>query len=76
VGDAEPTAGGIVRPDGVLLEHPLDADFLMRHSDVAFRLGMRDAALEDLGKILLFEPGRQDALRRKAAIECAGLPGK
>ncbi len=59
-----------------LMEHPLDMEALMLHSDVAFRLGMKDAALEDLGKILLFDPGREDALRRKAAIESAGLPGK
>ena len=59
-----------------LMEHPIDADALMRHSDVVFRLGMREAALEDLGKVLLFDPGREDALRRKAAIESAGLPGK
>ena len=58
------------------MEHPLDADALMAHSDVVFRLGMREAALEDLGKVLLFDPGREDALRRKAAIESAGLPGK
>ncbi|MBE0569819.1 MAG: glycosyltransferase [Deltaproteobacteria bacterium] len=62
--------------DAHLLEHPLDADALMRHSDIVFRLGMREAALEDLGKVLLFDPRREDALRRKAAIESAVLPGK
>lgn len=59
-----------------LMEHPLDADALLAHSDVLFRLGMREAALEDLVKILLFDPGREDALRRKAAIEAAGSQGK
>jgi glycosyltransferase involved in cell wall biosynthesis/2-polyprenyl-3-methyl-5-hydroxy-6-metoxy-1,4-benzoquinol methylase len=59
-----------------LLESPLDMEALLAHSDVAFRLGMREAALEDLERILLFEPGREDALRRKAAIEGAGLPAK
>lgn len=59
-----------------LMEHPLDADALLAHSDVAFRLGMREAALEDLGKILLFDPGRKDALRRKAAIEGACPKGE
>jgi glycosyltransferase involved in cell wall biosynthesis/2-polyprenyl-3-methyl-5-hydroxy-6-metoxy-1,4-benzoquinol methylase len=62
--------------DRRLMEHPLDADALLAHSDVVFRLGMREAALEDLEKILLFDPVREDALRRKAAIESAGLPGK
>lgn len=59
-----------------LMEHPLDAEALLAHSDVVFRLGMRDAALEDLDRILLFDPGREDALRRKAAIEAAGSPGE
>jgi glycosyltransferase involved in cell wall biosynthesis len=54
-----------------LMERPLDAEALLLHSDVAFRLGLRDAALEDLGKVLLFDPGHEDALRRKAAIEGA-----
>jgi SAM-dependent methyltransferase len=40
-----------------LLESPLDMEALLAHSDVAFRLGMREAALEDLDRILLFEPG-------------------
>jgi glycosyltransferase involved in cell wall biosynthesis/ubiquinone/menaquinone biosynthesis C-methylase UbiE len=62
--------------DAHLMEHPLDADALMRRSDVLSRLGMGEAALEDLGKILLFDPGCGDALRRKAAIESARLPGK
>jgi glycosyltransferase involved in cell wall biosynthesis/SAM-dependent methyltransferase len=57
--------------DRHLMEHPLDAEALLARSDVVFRLGMREAALEDLGKILLFDPGREDALRRKAAIEGA-----
>ncbi|MBE0602927.1 MAG: methyltransferase domain-containing protein, partial [Deltaproteobacteria bacterium] len=59
-----------------LMEHPLDMEALMLHSDIAFRLGMREAALEDLGKVLLFDPAREDALRRKAAIESARLPGR
>lgn len=59
-----------------LMEHPLDMEALMRHSDVAFRLGLKDSALEDLAKVLLFDPGREDALRRKAAIEGAAFQGK
>ena len=59
--------------DEHLLEHPLDADVLIRRSEIRFRLGMKDAALEDLGNVLLFDPSREDALRRKAAIEGAFL---
>jgi tetratricopeptide (TPR) repeat protein len=55
--------------DGFLEAHPLDADALLRHSDVCFRLGRRDEAVADLEKILLFEPGREDALARRAAFE-------
>ncbi|MBI5575344.1 MAG: glycosyltransferase [Deltaproteobacteria bacterium] len=54
--------------------HPLDAEALLRHSDICVRLGRRDEAFADLEKILLFEPGREDALARKAAFERA-LPG-
>ena len=54
-----------------LMERPLDIDVLMRHSDIVFRMGMKEAALEDLDKVLLFNPGHEEALRRKAAIEGA-----
>ncbi len=59
-----------------LMEHPLDPEALLAHSDVAVRLGMTEAALEDLEKVLLFDPGREDALRRKAALrDAAGRKG-
>jgi hypothetical protein len=61
--------------DAHLLEHPLDLDALVARSELSSRLGMDGAALEDLGKVLLFAPGREDALRRMAAIEGAGTAG-
>jgi glycosyltransferase involved in cell wall biosynthesis/2-polyprenyl-3-methyl-5-hydroxy-6-metoxy-1,4-benzoquinol methylase len=54
-----------------LEEHPLDAEALLRHSDICAQLGRTDEALDDLGKILLFEPERPDARARKARIESA-----
>ncbi|MFA6149244.1 MAG: methyltransferase domain-containing protein [bacterium] len=56
-----------------LEEHPLDADALLRHSDLCSRLGSREEALADLDKILLFHPERKDALVRKAALAPARL---
>jgi len=52
-----------------LMERPLDIDALMRHSDIVFRMGMKEAALEDLDKVLLVNPRHAAARRRKAAIE-------
>jgi SAM-dependent methyltransferase len=51
-----------------LEEHPLDPDALLRHSETCFGLGRGEEALADLDKILLFHPGRKDALERKAAL--------
>ena len=48
--------------------HPLDADALLRHSEVCSRLGRRDEAIADLDKVLLFMPERKDAFERKAAL--------
>ncbi|MHB1011316.1 MAG: methyltransferase domain-containing protein [Desulfobacteria bacterium] len=56
-----------------LEEHPLDADALLRHSEICSRLGRSDEAIADLDKILLFHPGRKDALERKAALVPARL---
>jgi glycosyltransferase involved in cell wall biosynthesis/SAM-dependent methyltransferase len=56
--------------------HPLDTDALLRHSEICSRLGRRDEAIADLEKILLFHPGRKDALERKAALAPARVaPG-
>lgn len=56
-----------------LEEHPLDADALLRHSEICIGIGRRDEAIADLDKILLFAPGRKDALERKAAFVHARL---
>lgn len=56
-----------------LEEHPIDADALLRHSEICSRLGRRDEAITDLEKILLFHPGRKDALERKAALAPARI---
>ena len=52
-----------------LEEHPLDADALLRHSEVCLRLGRRDEAIADLDKVLLFMPERKDALALKEEVE-------
>jgi tetratricopeptide (TPR) repeat protein len=62
--------------DEFLEAHPLDAESLLLHSDVCFNLGRRDEALADLDKILLFYPGREDAVARKAAVENVLLPAE
>lgn len=59
-----------------LMECPLDIDALICHSDIVFRLGLKEAALEDLEKALLFNPGHEEALRRKAVIEGVALQEK
>ncbi|MHB1011374.1 MAG: glycosyltransferase [Desulfobacteria bacterium] len=56
-----------------LEEHPLDADALLRHSEICSRLGRRDEAIADLDKVLLFHPGRKGAFERKAALAPAPL---
>ena len=56
-----------------LEEHLLDPDALLRHSELCFRLGRGEEAIADLDKILLFHPGRKDALERKAALVPARL---
>jgi len=65
-GDLEGARGALERH---LMERPLDIDALIRHSDIVFRLGLKEAALEDLEKVLLLNRGHEEALRRKAAIE-------
>lgn len=72
-GDLEGARGALERH---LIERPLDVDALMRHSDIVFRMGSKEAALESLDKVLLFYPGHEEALRRKAAIENAALRRK
>jgi len=57
-----------------LEEHPLDADALLRHSEVCSRLGRRDEAIADLDKLLLFMPERKDALALKEEVERALPP--
>ena len=59
-----------------LEEHPLDADALLRHSEICSRLGRRDEAIADLDKILLFEPHRKEALELRTGLHQALLPGK
>ncbi|MEW6720414.1 MAG: glycosyltransferase, partial [Thermodesulfobacteriota bacterium] len=68
-------AGARAALDAHLLEHPLDLDALVARSELSSRLGMDEEALEDLGKVLLFAPSREDALRQKAAIEAARSAG-
>ncbi|MCL2102597.1 MAG: glycosyltransferase [Syntrophorhabdaceae bacterium] len=68
VGDLEKAKDVLERR---LMESPIDIDALMRHSDIVFRMGLKEAALEDLEKVLLFNPGNEEALRRKAVIENA-----
>jgi|GEM_PF-589055 len=57
-----------------LEEHPLEADALLRHSEICSRVGRRDEAIADLDKILLFAPDRKDALALKAQVERALPP--
>jgi glycosyltransferase involved in cell wall biosynthesis len=54
-----------------LEEHPLDADALLRHSEICSRLGRRDEAIADLDKILLFEPHRKEALDLRTGLHQA-----
>ncbi|MCL1925806.1 MAG: hypothetical protein FWF95_01540 [Syntrophorhabdaceae bacterium] len=72
-GDLEDARGALERH---LMECPLDVDALIRHSDILFRLGSKEAALESLNKVLLFYPGHEEALRCKVAIENAALRRK
>ena len=42
--------------------HPFDLDMLVKYAAVCLRLGERDTALENIEKVLLLDPGMQEAL--------------
>ena len=59
-----------------LEEHPLDADALLRHSEICSRLGRREEAFANLDKILLFEPHHKEALDLRTELQQALLPNE
>ncbi len=54
--------------EGYLALHPVDIDVLLKHAEVCCGLGLLDKAMEDLEKILIFEPDREDALELRERI--------
>jgi radical SAM superfamily enzyme YgiQ (UPF0313 family)/2-polyprenyl-3-methyl-5-hydroxy-6-metoxy-1,4-benzoquinol methylase len=48
--------------------HLADTDALFMHAEVCCKLGLFDKSLERLERVLLFEPGREDALKLKKQI--------
>lgn len=58
-----------MRIEDHLETHPADLDALCRLADVCLRLGSVDDAADSLDKVLLFDPGREDAMALKGKIE-------
>ena len=53
--------------------HLVDKDMLYKHAEICCRLGRNDEAMESLRKILLFYPGREDAMNLMEAISGNGM---
>lgn len=48
--------------------HPVDIDVLLRYAEICYDLGALDQAIESLGKILIFEPDKKEALELQERI--------
>jgi GT2 family glycosyltransferase/ubiquinone/menaquinone biosynthesis C-methylase UbiE len=58
-----------------LVLHPVDMNMLYKHAEICLKLGDKESAGKSLQKILIFYPGREDALQLMRNIKGNGKAG-